>query len=507
MWSNYTPGKQLKRGLGAARSTTKGKMVRPVWLLLSGFLLASVSPAADDPVVFRSDVALVRVDAQVLDRNNRAITGLGARDFVLRADGKVQDIRNFSREDMPLDVLFLFDVSGSMRPHVERIAFAAKEALRSLGDQDRVAIMVFDRSTRLRMSFRSSHDDVDRELQSLLRQETFDGGTDITRALYDAASWIGRNGRREARRAIVILTDDQTERGRDEAGVGRALDDAGAVLSLLLAPDAMAGRYGGMGRGRGGYPGGSGGGNGPLGPLGGIILGGGGGGRRGGGYPGGGYPGGGGRRGGGMPSHTESAGTAEIARHSGGDSMPVDDASALETTLERIRQRYALHFYLPSDGKAGQNPRIEVALADTARSRYPDADVRYRRVNMSGTPSSGPYQNAGSTSGRDSDPVVVSSAPVDSTADQGNGSRRRRAVSDSTGPRGPSADGNYSGNTSSSSTPEGGWRRAGDPSMPPPPPPAAAESDPKPADQTDATTKDPDNSKHGGWRKVKPDQP
>ena len=353
--------------------------MRLVCLLISGFLLGGLLPADDGSVVFRSDVALVRVDAQVLDRNNRAITGLGVNDFVLRADGKVQDIRNFAREDMPMDVLFLFDVSASMRPHVERIAFAAKEALRALGDQDRVAIMVFDRSTRVRMTFRNNPSDVDREMQSLLRQETFDGGTDITRALYDAASWIGRNGRREARRAIVILTDDQTERGRDEAGVGRALDDAGAVLSLLLAPDAMAGRYGGMGRNGGGYPGGGGGGypggGGGIGGLGGIILGGGG--RNRGGYPGGGYPGGGypgGRRGG--YNHTASAGTAEIARHSGGDSMPVDDASALETTLERLRQRYALHFYLASDAKTGQNPHIELALATSARSRYPDADVR-----------------------------------------------------------------------------------------------------------------------------------
>ncbi len=60
--------------------------------------------------------------------------------------------------------------------------------------------------------------------------------------------------------------------------------------------------------------------------------------------------------------------------------MPVDDASALETTLERIRQRYAMHFNVPPDAKAGQQRNIEVALADNIRRRYPDAEVRYRRV-------------------------------------------------------------------------------------------------------------------------------
>src|SRR5262249_26803476 len=175
----------------------------------------------------------------------------------------------FSSEDLPVDVVFLLDVSASMRPHVERIASAAHEALRVLRDQDRIAIMVFDRATRLRLPFRNSRDDVEREFESLLRQETFHGGTDITRGLLDAAKYIGREGRRNARRAIVILTDDQTERNRDVEGVSRALTNADTVLSALIAPDAMQHqRWPGPGsRGGGGWPGGGGG------PLGGIILG------------------------------------------------------------------------------------------------------------------------------------------------------------------------------------------------------------------------------------------
>jgi len=43
--------------------------------------------AADDPVTFRSDVSLVRVDAQVWDRDNRSITGLRVEDFVLTENG------------------------------------------------------------------------------------------------------------------------------------------------------------------------------------------------------------------------------------------------------------------------------------------------------------------------------------------------------------------------------------------------------------------------------------
>src|ERR1700747_1141526 len=108
---------------------------------LTGGLLAQDS----DTIIFRSDVSLVRVDAQVVDRDNRAITGLRATDFILREEGRPQPIRNFASENMPVDVLLLLDVSASMRPHIQRIASAGRQALHVLGGDDRVGIMVFDR--------------------------------------------------------------------------------------------------------------------------------------------------------------------------------------------------------------------------------------------------------------------------------------------------------------------------------------------------------------------------
>jgi hypothetical protein len=315
-----------------------------------------------------------------------------------------------------------------MRPHVQRIASAAHQALRVLGEKDRVGIMVFDRSTRVRMPLSNSRGDVERELENMLRHETFRGGTDITLGLLDAAEYVGRQGRRDARRAIVILTDDETEFERDEARVGHALERADAVLMALIAPDAMASRSRNGGTGRGGsYPGAGGGswpGGGSVGGgLGGIILGrrggyGGGRGRNGGGYPGG---SGGGPR-------TKSAGTAEIARESGGDSMPVDDASALETTLDRIRQRYALHFNLPEGVRPGQERNIDVQLADAARRRYPDAEVRFRRV----------YMTPGDSDRTAPAMVTRAPAPADSTDSTSPPTLRRRpAVSDPGTTRGP----------------------------------------------------------------------
>ncbi len=386
-------------------------MLRAAYLLPLFCAALGAPLAADDPVVFRSDVSLVRVDAQVVDSSNRAIIHLHETDFVLREDGRVVPIRNFASDNIPIDVLFLLDVSGSMRPHVQRIADASGQALAELGANDRMGIMVFDQYTRVRLAFNSNRQDVQREFDRLLRDERFNGGTDITRAMLDAADYISSHGRREARRAIVILTDDETNAqfDVDREGVGRALARADTVMCAIIAPAAM--QYGNRGgRRQGGWGGGS---PGLGGPLGGIIFG-----PRGGG--GGGYPGGGGGGGGGADRPAE---TAEIARDSGGDSMSVNDASALDDTLERLRRRYTLYFSLPEGVQPGQERNIEVELAPETRRRFADAQVLYRRAFTS------------PTDNRDSRPTLTrapidsgSSAPASSAADSSTPSTPRHRV-------------------------------------------------------------------------------
>lgn len=425
-------------------------------LTLTVALLGPVAASAQEDVTFRSDVTLARVDAQVVDRLNRAITGLTAKDFVIRERGQVRDIKNFAAEDMPLDVLFLIDVSGSMRPHVERVAAASEAALRILIKEDRIGLMVFDRKTRIRLPFRSNSRNLAYEFERLLNDENFGGGTDITRALYDAVRYMAQNARRDARRAIVIVTDDRTEFQADVAGVEADLAEADTVLSALIAPDAMGRR----------------------GPV--TIPGGGGG-----GWPGGGWPGRGGviigGRGRGPVTigggdRTNSAGTAQIARDSGGDSVPVDDPGALEATLESIRQRYSLFYSLP-EGSNG--PRmVEVTLASGARRRYPDADVRFRRSSLSGDGPGGPV-----TVSRPPATLPTDTEPEQQRDEPPPVNRRRPAVSEPSRSPGPIVKG------------QDPWPDAS--SKP-------ASSDPKPGW---TKTEDAPASSGGGWRRVTDPEP
>ncbi|HEU0123993.1 MAG TPA: hypothetical protein VFQ91_25905, partial [Bryobacteraceae bacterium] len=220
--------------------------------------------------------------------------------------------------------------------------------------------------------------------------------------LLEATSYMKRRGRKDARRAIVLLTDDQTEFEAQEQQVIDALHRADTVMSVLLVPFKMQSQGGG----RGGYPrqgGGS-----RRGGWGGVSIGipgipGAGGGRGpmgGGGYPGGGggYPGRGGGGGGGI-IRSHPAGSAEIAKESGGDSLPADSASALQTALDRLRQRYALFFHLPEGVKAGESRSVDVTLEASVRRQYPGAVLKYKRT----------YIPAVGSEGTDDEPETVSS--------------------------------------------------------------------------------------------------
>lgn len=170
--------------------------------------------------------------------------------------------------------------------------------------------------------------------------------------------------------------------------------------------------------------------------------------------------------------------------------MSVDRAAAFETTLARLRQRYALYFNLPPDAREGQQRWIEVTLAQGAARRYPNADVRYRRTYIP------------SANGNPDAPIELTgtrTAPATSAGERPT--VRRRPVSDeSRGPSGPYVAG--------SATEDGGWKKADSQTVSPSPAPAAA----KPATVPAKTAPAAAEPERGGWPKVEdykpaPEQP
>ena len=141
--------------------------------------------ANSEPVVesatatIRVGVRMVQVDAVVRDRAGHMIENLTADDFRVYEDGVLQEVQNFSRDELPLAVAIVIDRSGSVGPYISELRRIATRALDQLKHRDEVCLFSFadtvDRLEDLTTNRQRIVDAIDRIRTG--------GGTDITDAL------------------------------------------------------------------------------------------------------------------------------------------------------------------------------------------------------------------------------------------------------------------------------------------------------------------------------------
>lgn len=292
-------------------------------------LFASLAPA-QQAAVFHAGVSLVHVEAEVLAPDGRILTGFSKDDFRIFDQGKPQPLVSFSAGEQPLDLILLFDISGSMRAVVERVAAAADQGLHELRPGDRVSVMVFNTRTLVVAPFTENLEIVQRAIQQGVLGLRFGGGTLIQNAVDDAALRFLREPRTERRRAVLIITDNIGVRTRREQSVIRDFWEADALLSGLIIrnPAFQTARTVTT----------------VVAPQ--MLL--------------------------------LQAGMRGIAEKTGGDAVRADDPGpAFQDMMHRIRTRYSLYYAMPP-GKPGASRTIRVELTAGAAQRFPKARVRAR---------------------------------------------------------------------------------------------------------------------------------
>jgi VWFA-related protein len=291
--------------------------------------LAALAQEAEERALFRAGVSVVRVDAQVID-GKRVVSGLTAGDFEVRDNGIVQPLEYFGRETEPLWLVMLVDVSGSMTRYVSDVAATASQALDLLRPEDRVAVMVFGRETRVLGEFTGDLEEAALALRRARDEDALAGGSVLNSAVREAADYLREAAEgKPGRRAIVILTDNGGLNYQEPTdGVVDALHAADAVLNALVTPDARPPK--------------------PLPP--GLQR---------------------------NPDFDPSD-VFRLAYESGGEVLKAARAGqGLRDMIERVRTRYSLHYRAPQ-AAPGERRRIEVSLAGEAASRYRKAQVRAR---------------------------------------------------------------------------------------------------------------------------------
>ncbi len=129
----------------------------PSWLVLIAFVVLfwriPVHTHNQDEGVVRVDVNLVILDATVKTKAGRIMADLKKDDFELREDGVSQKIEVFSRDELPLNVAVVLDLSDSIGPFLGPLRDAANTALATLKPEDEVALFTFSTEAELRVPF------------------------------------------------------------------------------------------------------------------------------------------------------------------------------------------------------------------------------------------------------------------------------------------------------------------------------------------------------------------
>jgi VWFA-related protein len=203
-------------------------------LTLLLLLVCAGQAQENSDITFKSGVANVRVDAQVIQDGN-LITNLTAQDFVVREDDRPQPIVYFGREKEPLSLLLVLDVSGSMRKHVEQVANVSRQALRFLRPSDRVAVMVFARESHVRKDFSDDMSEIASEIQLAAADESVGTATNVNDALLAAADYMQDKSGEAGRKALLVLTDNLglNYKSPDEPVIS-SLHSANAVMNAIV---------------------------------------------------------------------------------------------------------------------------------------------------------------------------------------------------------------------------------------------------------------------------------
>jgi len=195
-------------------------------LICSALLPPAVSSQESSQNVIRVNVNLVLVDATVKNKAGQIMADLKQENFELREDGTPQEIAIFNRDELPLDVALVLDLSDSIGPFLVPLRQAANIALSGLKPVDQVALFTFSTEAQMRVPF--THDKS--QIAEMIGGFQVGGATNINDAIFLPAQYL-LNAPQKDRRVIILISDDV---GTSAGGQGTR-----DIVTEAIASDAV----------------------------------------------------------------------------------------------------------------------------------------------------------------------------------------------------------------------------------------------------------------------------
>ena len=296
---------------------------------------ATGTPVTDEEAAVKVETNLITIPVSVFDRNGLYIPNIRQQEFKIFEDGVEQEIAYFGTTDKPFTVVLLLDTSPSTQYKIEQIRSAAKSFVEQLKPQDRVMVIEFNSSVKVRTDVTSDRDAIKRAID----KADFGSGT----SLYDAVDQALRKHLSviEGRKAVVLFTDgvDTTSRRATYESTLDYAEESDALIFPIYYNTFLENR--GIGGSGSQWPSST--------------------------WP---FPGGGNVIGAGQSASEYAVGkkyVQDLADYTGGrvfrpESTPGGLENAFEGIAEELRRQYSIGYVPKDDGTPGQRKRIKVRV-------------------------------------------------------------------------------------------------------------------------------------------------
>jgi Ca-activated chloride channel family protein len=181
---------------------------------------------SQDQSVIRVGVNLVLVDATVKTKAGQIMADLKKEDFEVREDGVAQKLEVFSRDELPINVALVLDLSDSIGPFLGPLRDAANIALAALKPDDETALFTFSTEAQLRVPFTKDKTEIANQINSFHAG----GATNINDGIFLASQYLLKLPPK-GRRVIILISDDV---GTDAGGQG-----TGDIVTEAIAADVV----------------------------------------------------------------------------------------------------------------------------------------------------------------------------------------------------------------------------------------------------------------------------
>jgi VWFA-related protein len=227
-------------------------------ILLASCATVCAQPAeAPEPTpTLKVTASLVLTDILVEDRNTHQAAGpLTAEDLFVREDGVPQQIQYLSSDTLPLSIVFLFDLTDTVRPVLKPLAASARTVLDRLRPQDEAAVMVFYSTTQLLQPFTRDRDLLAQAIEKASAMSSREA-TFLNEDVFQATEVVRQATMPDSRRVLLFLTDGTSnvpsapmkkmygksapERLHTESEAIDALLRSGAAASALIERSALS---------------------------------------------------------------------------------------------------------------------------------------------------------------------------------------------------------------------------------------------------------------------------